>query len=695
MLLDKITEAIAHFVGLFQIATEQARMRDDYLEFVARRAHDAAPASEQPDQIKFDAPYALDNPEPGIHYVPAPNGVVPFVPHHQPLYAAPDIPISIQVQPVIYPGYIAPKLFHHATSSYRIVDPEPPGSVVSIVAQTNRLSDNDFVNVGASRAVFEQIGSPGSALQALVDDAAQAVPVTTGVMPGSAEGIAAFVDASADSIHDFLASLDGGQSTIADNGDGTTTETHVTALTPTDGTVYVNGAPVDEALKLDDHLPAASPLVKDAPAEPEPAPANGEWQTGSTATGEVAHGQGAVVAAASVEIGTGLNVLVNAATLVNDTLEGHVFAVAGNHVSLNLVVQVNAWSDADSIGASMSGWNCPPAATAAFNIASLEHIDTNAGAEEASGTAAAVFPKAWAVTEITGDFISMNWVQQLNFVIDHDTVIASSSAGVTTMVGTGANQAFNGLSIFDLGKYYDLILVGGNYYNANIIVQKNILLDDDIVGGVGGFQTSGNATVSTSDNLLWNEAKITSIGSANEAAMPDSFHGALDSFAAGDKVLSADLLNDAAFAGLAGLHVLYISGSIYDLQYIQQTNILGDADQVAAAMHGVNAAADADWSISTGSNVLVNQAQIIDVGPNGTVYYGGERYSDELLVQTDIIRTDHGTDMRNPDQLVNEAVAFLSDDMLAPDHHGDPPDGFAVDTGMHPAHTDIMQSVVT
>lgn len=703
MQLDKITEAIAHFVGLFQISSEQARMRDDYMEFVARRAHEAAQQSDQPIEIKFDAPYALDNPQPGIHYNPAPNFVEPFVAHSGPLYAAPEIPIDIQAQPTIYPGYINPAHLHTANTSLKIIDPAPPGSVVSIVAQTNELSDEDFVNVGGSRAVFEQIGSPQTSLQTLVDHASQTTPMLGDVMPGSSEGIGQFITGSADSIHDFLAGLESEQnteglaqsSTTNEDGSGGSIQTHIAAITPTDGAVYVNGAASEEPPKFEDHLPAASPLVKESPVDAAPASNNGSWETGSTAIGQTVQGQGNVAVTTSVEIGTGLNVLINSATLVNDTLEGHVLAVAGDHFSLNVIVQTNAWSDSDSVGASMSGWNCSTSGTNAFNIASLEHKPINTASEEPSNGGALTFPKAWAVTEITGDFISMNWVQQLNFVIDHDTVIASSSSGVTSMIGTGANHTFNGLSIFDLGNYYDLILVGGNYYSANIINQKNIMLDDDIVAGVSGFQTSGKGSISTSDNLLWNEAKITNIGTPQNSEMPNAFKGTLDDFSAGNKVISGDILNDSAFAGFGGLHVLYISGSIYDLQYIQQTNILGDADQVAAAMHGVNAASDANWSITTGSNVLLNQAQIIDVGPGGAVYYGGGQYSDELLVQTDIIRTDNGLDVKSPDHLVNEAVAFLSDDMITPPQTHEIDADFKSDPGVHPAHTDIMQSVVT
>ena len=66
MYLDRISEAIAHFIGLFQIASEQARLRDDYLEFKARQA---APEQTPPDDhapIVFQSPYDFDDPDPGV-----------------------------------------------------------------------------------------------------------------------------------------------------------------------------------------------------------------------------------------------------------------------------------------------------------------------------------------------------------------------------------------------------------------------------------------------------------------------------------------------------------------------------------------------------------------------------------------------------------------------------------------------------
>ena len=42
MLMDRFTEAIAHFIGLFQTSTDELRLRKDYAEFEAERAAAAA-----------------------------------------------------------------------------------------------------------------------------------------------------------------------------------------------------------------------------------------------------------------------------------------------------------------------------------------------------------------------------------------------------------------------------------------------------------------------------------------------------------------------------------------------------------------------------------------------------------------------------------------------------------------------------
>lgn len=705
MQLDKITEAIAHFIGLFQTETEQARLRDDYLEFKALQALDAPVQQDDHAELTFQSPYSFNDPDPGLHYVPAPPTIVPVEVTTNVAYAMPEIPMSAQMQPVIYPGYIAPPLLQIDHSAVRIIELTPPGSVATHIWQVNNLFDNDFVNVGTDAVAFHSIGTPSLALDALMNDASQFVPIDAGSF-GSAQDIGTFITDTAASLNAFADGIEAGQ---AGNGgepfssftsaDGVSIHTSVSVVhDPEADAIYINGRIADEAPKLDDVLPAASPLVKDAADTPDTLPGGNHLiqGVGSTATGEVVQGQGAISSTTSVEINTGSNALFNSATLVNAALEGNVFAVAGNHFSLNAIIQVNAWSDSDSIGASLNNWGnaAHDAATSAFNIAEMKYVDTGSDSAGSGSSAQMGFPQAWTITEIHGDFVSLNWVQQLNFMIDNDTSIVASSSGVMTKVGTGENQSFNDLSLADLGKYYDLILIGGNYYDANIITQTNVLLDDDVVGALSGFHTSGQGSVSTGDNLLWNNARITTIGHDDISALPIGYYDALHGLAAGGGSIPSSVLQDSAFEGLSGLRVLYISGSVYDLQYVSQTNVLGDADQIAVAMNSAQANLDGDWSITTGSDALINSAQIIDVDPAGTTYVGGEHYSDELLVQTDIIRTDQVLEAKDADHLVNEAVAFLSDDMVNTDHE-DPSSHLRDDVGVHSAHSDIMQSVVS
>jgi hypothetical protein len=705
VVLDKVSDAIAHFIGLFQIETEQARMRDDYLQFKALQAAQQPQHPDDPSQISFHSPYDFDDPDPGIHYVPNGPDYVSPAPVDIANYQQLEVPVPTDVQALAYPGYIYPIIHAGSHSLARMFELQPPGAVVAHISQVNALSDNDFVHVGPGNVEFHQIGTPNLALAGLLDQADHALPIGPAAF-GAAQDIGDFVSGSAAALNALVAGNEGATSDSIGpgDGDGVTIETIVSAFNePVADAIYVNGHIVADAPRLDDMLPSASPLAKDAPdLAPDPTPAGGNHAInggGDSAAGSSAYGQGELSSDMSVTLGTGANALSNAASLVNDALAGGVFAVAGNHISLDAIVQINAWSDSDSIGASLDGWNgmSHQAATAAFNIAEMQRIDTSTS--DGAGAAHPGFPKAWVVTEISGDYVSLNWVQQLNFVTDNDTAFVTSSHGVTTMVGTGENQTFNNVSIADLGQYYDLVLIGGNYYDANIIAQTNVLLDDDVAGSIGGFHTSGTGSVSTGDNLLWNDARIVTVGSNTVDALPSGFAKALQDFEGGDHTLGAAVLNDDAFQGMAGLRVLYISGSIYDLQYIHQTNVLGDSDQIALAMNTTQAGDGGDWSVTTGSDALINTARIVDADPAAKTYVGGDHYSDELLVQTDIIRTDHLLETRDGDHLVNEAVAFLSDDMA---HHDaayanpdDPISALQAPVDVHPAHADIMQSVIS
>lgn len=260
----------------------------------------------------------------------------------------------------------------------------------------------------------------------------------------------------------------------------------------------------------------------------------------------------------------------------------------------------------------------------------------------------------------------VNWLEQFIFMSDNDVGILSSS-GVTTSVVSGDNLGVNHTSIFELGFAYDLIIVGGSVYDANIIQQLNVLFDNDVVGGASGFHTTGKGTVSSSANLLWNQAHIANIGDPDRFdALPKQYLDAANALAGGSRNISHKVLSEDAFAGLEGLQVLHVRGDLLKLQSIQQTNILGDSDQIALAMNAIAPHLDAGWSVSTGSNALLNNAVIVDLDSFGRTYVGGDQYSQETLYQAELISRQPDFGSPDADALVNEAVLFLDDSMLEP-----------------------------
>lgn len=704
MRLDKFSEQIAYFIGLFHLADESARHRKDYQEFRLAKAKAEHDPKGEIDQLHFRGSYDLGDPKPGLHYVPGRFDL------RGEEVGSVATPVGIPVRDVPlrdpHPHHARPHPFLdaelHLARHQAIPELTPPGSTVLQLVQQTRLLDDDYASVGGHGLGLREMINSGPQFAALSKAALAADPFMSfdaQGMPAGGASIADFIDSMARAARDFAANqMDDGETsgtttTIENN---TTTTVFVASGTAAQGS-HLNGLTVDTLPTLKDHLPLALRDTSESNGAEDGGVTGGINGPAQSANGAVASG-GTPLPHPSVEITAGGNMLVNEALDTNKSLFGTVTAVAGDHFELNLIAQVNVYCDTDVVGETLAGWNMAPQVSATFNLASFNRIDASSPAK--ATPASNEFPKFWAVTTITGDLTVMNWTQQLNFMSDQDRMIVSSS-GVTTTLSTGDNKAFNSLDLQNLGKYYDLILVGGSLYEASVIKQTNILLDDDVVGAVKGFGTTGTGNVSTHDNLLWNQASITTVGGADRfGALSDAYKSAFADFASGKTALSAELLQDPTFAGLLGLRVLYISGNLYDLHYISQTNILSDADEVALAMNQGLAGASANWSVSTGSNALVNVAKILDVDSTGKTYVGGGKYTDEILVQTDIIATNPVLGAQNADHLVNEAVVFLGDGLLGPDH------GFGQDmaghsgaaganAGAHAGHNDIMQSVLS
>jgi hypothetical protein len=657
MYLDRITDAIAHFIGLFEMTAEQARLRDAYNKFVPPPERPVDEPAIPSVTVGFHSPYTLADYTPDVAYTPVPPTIETIVPHAGGKVDALPMPDMAQravdhaAQPLVLNISAGSALLAVTAAP----EPDLPGSIILSTHQQTQLLDDDYVNIGNSGLVFQPLRDYGDALDSLVHDARLDTPFGHGDPPDSVAAIKSAILSTAeipDSLH----------TQFEDSG----TPYYLTDAPILNGTT-VDGESWSGLPQLKDYLPPAG--------DPEAAPSSTDLTT------TIRHGANE---AGSLTLDAGGNTLVNTAALANGGLTAPTFAILGDHFETNAIVQINAWSDHDLIGSSLCGVSRPDSQTQGWNAAAFTRIDPAAGqvAAAAGPGQPVAFPTHWQVDTIDGDMVFMSWISQFNFVSDNDIAVYSST-GASTFVTAGGNTALNQLSFADLGHAYDLIIIGGSYFEANFIQQSNVLLDDDLVAGVGGFQTSGAAGASTGGNILWNAASITNIGAGDRFdALPDYLREACSNLAAGNTDMPS-FGGDAAFAGYPGLHVLYISGDVLELQMVNQTNVLGDADQVALVRndfaegwHGPSA------SVSTGSNVLVNQASITDLDTTGKVtYVGGDHYSDEILFQAELVKPASETlGHQDGDSIAYEAIAFMGDhtpDPIQPEiqpaatHHSD------------------------
>jgi hypothetical protein len=652
-MFDKITEEIAHFIGVFHVSVEDARFREAYQQF----SFNPAPSGLEPLAVigpHFTAPYELLGYDPGFDYRSprtepwhAYARPVKFHDTHHPNNIAGKISGSTGYD---WPRYEAARL--HWTVKYTPPDLEPPGSVANYIHQIITLSDDDYFSVGGHNLAFLPDAIDNSRLLATAQAAVSLSPLGDLQQPGSGDEIITLIKAS-------IVQIETAQPVSNQAVQVFLTEETIEG-------VYVNGQLVTEAPRLEDYHSFG-----------------GEQSAAAARSNTWTMDTGTVAIKASVELLSGGNTLVNEALLKNFWTGGTVTAIVGDHVELNVIVQTNAVWDTDAISSSI-GLPMHADANTLFNVATFERLDVS-NHPDASSSSLDHYPKYWSVTEVKGDLMVVNWLEQFTFMSDNDIGVLSSS-GVTTSVVAGNNIGVNHVSIYELGFAYDLIIVGGSVYDANYILQTNVLFDNDVIGAAEGFHTAGKGEISSSANLLWNQAHITNLGNPDRfSELPQHYLDTANGLAGGGTDIPDDVRSDDAFAGLQGLSVLYIQGDLLNLQYIRQTNILGDNDQIALAKAAVATNFNAEWSVSTGSNTLVNSAAIADLDSLGKTYVGGGQYSLETLYHAEMISQHPEFGGPHPDALVNEAVLFLDDSMLdatdtahtpyAAEHDMNPDDG--------------------
>lgn len=689
MNMDQTTETVAHFIGLFHLTVEQDRLRDLYEKTEYLRNKDAEAGQLLHVSVHVTSDLQPEEYAPVLAYSP-PEPVTPaalpglFVPTASDFVFSglPDLPAAgSETQ-----GFFAQFPDRPMTPSFTL---EPASSVVVVTYQFNILDDDDLlVMTGETRFADPALHSDMLGILVQVAEAAQG-PVTPGGLPALPDAAAALECVQA--LGDYARALQSAIDT-AEAPQITGLTAHVIRGEAAQG-IFVNGKAADAMVVLDDVMPA---FLK--PAQTDLAE-GGKGDLTPAQAAKLNHpADDPMDALFDVDPGhlivTGANQSINEAHTGQAWLDAPVIAVKGDAVTLNVIAQINILMDRDaapSVGGATGGQ-----ASNAINQAVIEILSSaQLAAEQAAATGEETpakdigLPKDWVVTKITADVVAVNWVKQFNFATDNDRAEVVLS-GWETYIDLGNNQLVNLQGLVELGYGYDLILIGGHYYSVNMLSQINVLLDNDTVSYSGLSPTA----VQAGDNLLFNSATIHAVGEDTYADLGGPFAQAIDDLANGADDISAAVAQDSLFEGTELLRVLYIEGDLTLMNLTEQTNVLGDADQVHLALEDFVNVTGGEVTVHTGSNALVNNATLKQFGVDSVIMAGGEAYDDALIYQAELIDTDAAPSGVTLSQLANEAVAFLAEDMIDPD--APPTEDAPMQGGIDDGSTsvDILQTVL-
>lgn len=671
MHIDKISDMIAHFIGMFDTVVEEARLRSNYSEGPAHSDPDRLPEDEAARLLDKNYDVPLEDYDPGVKYRSGYYDFDYIRPHfaraveYDMQQLANAIPVDISGAHFRFPGRLS-------FDERELVVHTGPGSVAGHLTQVNILQDDDYLNMTDGPNVARDTTFVTARTVEFYNEAAVFTPFSTFQRTDSYDALQALTK----SAHDYIEhARDNDVTSLGTGAD----QDFVLAGNDING-LYINGAVAYDKPTLDDFMPDRGI------AKPAEAPEKSDVSLHEDSP-----------AGNSLDIAAGANVVANIATLVNTGVMTSVTAVMGDYHQIDAITQAYIYSDRDEIS-SVFTHSEDQAATAAYNIASFQRSvypgAENAAADSHESGEPPIFPTAWRVSVLEGDVSFVHWIEQYQFISDNDTMTVTTS-GASVSLLTGGNAALNIANFLGIGMQYDLIIVGGNVLDMNLISQIAVLYDNDWARA--NPDAPGGATIQSGNNLLWNDASIHNVGSNDRfETMPDYMHQTVNAINERDPNMPDALAHDANFAGYQGLNVLYITGNLYDVSIIKQVSVLGDSDDVTQAAAKVLENNDnATIHIDTGSNAVVNIAQIVDYDSFGsTTYVAGGVYSDAILIQGGIIENDTSQPTQHG-QLANEVIAFLHDDPATIQNESDGVINGGHDLSWSNAHpSDVMQTVV-
>ncbi len=617
MSLDSITEQIAHFVGTFELTTEQARLRDQYEEFTALRRQ--AELDELADSTKIQVSADLKM-EAGAHKLlpykfAAPQADVSLPP------AAPEQLQFSDASPGFFFGlnFSLPEGFVGSSVQFNMVlKPEfifeLVGSAVTYTFQKLYLNDNDTIGEGDFRDV-DALMEHGDGLFAV----AMSLHAT---LPPSIH------------IEDYLSGtaveelIDQMQSPANTEFEGA--EIHQFHGEEAVG-IIVNGEHVDELPDFEELLPAnLKKDEEDGVEDDTPSPWPAEWDQSEDP--EFADGHSVVA---------GGNLAINEVAMTVSWIDAPNILVGGKATNLTVFNQVAVVSDVDE---------GEPGVQSQTHVVQSSEIAVEASEApwlkdkvEDTGQGSYV-----AVDWISGDMLVTNFIKQVIDATDIDQ-IATKVTATSTAYTLGENILTNVTNILQLGSFYDMIIVGGDMTSVDAVSQTIVLSDNDVVHGAKPTEAE--------DNLVMNQVSLTTTGEDTHEKLSETLAEVIPLQEVDTEALEDALLNDPMFAGTELVRVLKIEGDLLQVNHVEQVTVLQDDDDVYVdAPHGKEVAA-----LGAG-NAILNSAHVKKMGVDSVIRAKEEEYSDLLLHQASIFEDA----MEEKTEIISEAVALMMEELDAP-----------------------------
>lgn len=409
MHIEKISEIIAHFIGLFEMTTDEMRLRTNYAEGAGPGADGPALPDQDAYTAAFSSDLQLKDYDPGviyksgsydIEYGPARHLGRAFEDSLEKLaaIAAKDIPLPHFGDPTDIVLTDEPELTVFAG----------PGSAISHAIQVNVLYDDDYLDMTSS---VHAPRDTSFVIEQLADFSTKAeifTPFASLHRTDTYDGALKIAEDLESYIQNAQNTEDSGTTSLGTDA----THNFVRVDPEVNDTVYVNGKAETDIPVLDDFLPDRG-LAK---LQEEPYDNNTSVEQ-TDPTGN------------SLDVTAGANLLVNVASVINTGVIASVTAVMGNYHQVDAISQTFVYSDHDEFASALhaSGHSAEEAGTVAKNIALFEHSTFEASSHADTDAAEPTFPSSWRVSVIDGDVSFVQWIEQYHFVSDNDTMTVTTS----------------------------------------------------------------------------------------------------------------------------------------------------------------------------------------------------------------------------------------------------------------------------